>query len=376
MGGTQLLVSTQKGLYVLSQGEDGWALGQPLRFGEIVNDAVADPRPGGRLVVATRTGHLGPTVVWSDDLGQSWQESRKPPAFQPGSGRSVDTVFWLTPGHPRQPGVWWAGSVPHGLFRSEDGGETWEEVTPFSEYLAGLQELEGYAGFLGETPGGAITHSILVDPRDPDHLYVGLSTGGVFESKDGGNSWAPLNQGLEADFLPPPADGPYHLFGQDPHRVVMHPLEPDRLYQQNHCGVYRLDRREGLWHRVGRNLPPEVGDIGFGIVVHPTDPDTAYVFPMDGTRVWPRTCPEGRPAVYRTRDAGCTWEACREGLPERAWWTVFRQAFSVYPSDPPALFFGTTSGEVWGSLDGGDRWSRLAAHLPRVLSVRPVGAYQ
>ena len=162
------------------------------------------------------------------------------------------------------------------------------------------------------TPDGSMLHSVLVDPRDAAHLYLGLSGGGVFESTDGGADWHPLNEGCAADFLPDP-DAP---FGHDPHTVRLHPAAPDRLYQQNHCGIYRLDRPATRWVRIGDNMPREVGDIGFPIELHPRDPDTAWVFPMDGTDVWPRTSPDGRPAAYVTRDAGASWARLDAGLPD------------------------------------------------------------
>ncbi len=161
------------------------------------------------------------------------------------------------------------------------------------------------------TPGGELLHSVIVDPRDPKHLYLGISIGGVFESTDGGRDWAPLNDGVAADFLP----DPNVPFGHDPHSVVLHPAQPDRLYQQNHCGIYRIDRPARRWTRIGEAMPRKIGDIGFPIVLDPVDPDTAWVFPMDGTTVWPRTSVGGKPAVYVTRDAGRSWRRQDRGLP-------------------------------------------------------------
>jgi photosystem II stability/assembly factor-like uncharacterized protein len=317
--------------------------------------------------MAARTGHLGPTVFRSTDGGRSWKEAQRPPAFpkadDAAAGPAVERTFWLTPGHPSQPGVWYAGTSPHGLFRSEDGGVSWEPVAGFLDYLQVLKTREG---FIGSTPGGPLTHSVLVDPRDRTHLYIGLSTGGFFESLDGGSSWKPLNKGVAAYFLPV-KDPEY---GHDPHCVALHPAKPDRLYQQNHCGIYRLDRPSEAWKRIGRAMPKEVGDIGFPIVLHPRDPDTVWVFPMDGTTVWPRTSPGGRPAAYRTRDAGRTWQRQDRGLPpKQALFTVMRQAFTADAFDPVGLYFGTTSGEIWMSPDEGITWRALAAHLPYVLSV-------
>ena len=368
-GDVWLLVGTKKGAFIFRG--DGtrrrWEAKGPIFLGSEVNHLVLDPRDGRTLLMAGRTGHLGPTVFRSTDGGRAWKEARRPPVFpkaaEAASAPAVERTFWLTPGHSSQPDVWYAGSSPHGLFRSEDGGTSWEPVPGFLDYLAALKAREG---FIGATPGGPLTHSILVDPRDPAHLYVGLSTGGFFESADDGNSWRPLNKGVAAYFLP--VKNPE--YGHDPHCVALHPANPDRLYQQNHCGIYRLDRPGETWRRIGRAMPKEVGDIGFPIVLHPRDPDTVWVFPMDGTKVWPRTSPGGRPAVYRARDGGRTWQRQDRGLPrEQAYFTVMRQAFAADPLEPVGLYFGTTGGEVWMSPDEGATWRTLAAHLPYVLSV-------
>jgi photosystem II stability/assembly factor-like uncharacterized protein len=209
-------------------------------------------------------------------------------------------------------------------------------------------------------------HSILVDPRDAAHLYLAMSGGGVFESKDRGGSWEPLNEGSLATFYP----NPHPPFGQDPHCVRIHPLAPDVLYQQNHCGIYRMHRPEGRWVRIGESMPKQVGDIGFPMVLHPRDPDRVWVFPMDGTDVWPRTAVDGKPAVYETRDAGKRWKRLDSGLPKRdAWITVFRQAMTADAHDPVGLYFGTTTGTIWGSRNEGAKWTRLCEHLPHVYSV-------
>ncbi|MEZ5167005.1 MAG: hypothetical protein R2695_11155 [Acidimicrobiales bacterium] len=192
----------------------------------------------------------------------------------------------------------------------------------------------------------------------------------MFESTDRGADWQPLNAGCEALFAPVP-DPEY---GHDPHCVRLHPALPDRLYQQNHCGIYRMERPTSRWERIGENMPAEVGDIGFPVELHPRDPDTVWVFPMDGTDVWPRTSPDGRPAVYVTHDADASWQRQDTGLPEQAWFTVKRQAMTVDGGDPVGVYFGTTSGEVWASRDEGDSWHCIAEHLPEVYSVECTGA--
>ncbi|HET8578737.1 MAG TPA: glycosyl hydrolase [Methylomirabilota bacterium] len=362
-----LLIGTRKGAFLFhgNPARRRWRLDGPHLLGNIVHHLVADPRDGRTLLMATRTGHLGPTVYRSQDGGRTWTEAAKPPAFEKAAegetGRAVDHVFWLSPGLPSQPGVWWAGTSPHGFFRSTDGGVTWSGIEGFDRHVVERLNKEFVA-----TPDGPIVHSILIDPRNAEHLYVGLSIGGTFESLDGGASWRPLNRGVSADFLPDKNPE----FGQDPHIMALHPLKPDRLYQQNHCGIYRLDRPSDTWTRIGRAMPKAVGDIGFPLVLHPRDPDTVWVIPMDGTAVWPRTSPDGRPAVYRTRNAGRSWQRQAAGLPrQHAWLTIKRQAFAADERDPVGLYFGTTGGELWMSADEGRRWRRIAEHLPEIYSV-------
>lgn len=364
-----LLIGTRKGLWIYRTNEhrDRWHVDGPHFFGQIVYHAVLDPRNGRSIVVAAKAGHLGPTVFRSEDAGQSWTEAERPPAFPKApeveKGRVVDHVFWLTPGLASEPGVWYAGTSPQALFRSEDGGATWDGVDGFNDH-------EMYSAWTGGeqdgTPDGPKLHSILVDPRDRDHLYIGMSSGGTFESRDRGRSWAPLNKGVAMDFYP----GPPLEFGHDPHCMAIHPLHPDRLYMQNHCGIYRLDRPSDTWERIGEAMPRDVGDVGFPVVLHPRDPDVAWVFPMDGTTVWPRTSIAGRPAAYCTRDGGRSWTRQDRGLPaEQAWYTVKRQCMAADGLDPVGVYFGTTSGEVWMSGDEGESWRLLAMSLPHVYSV-------
>jgi len=364
-----LLIATRKGAFMLSSDSlrRDWKLSAPIMLGNIVHHIVLDPRDRRTILMAARTGHLGPTVFRSADFGKKWKEAEKPPAFPKAEegqkGLVLDHVFWLAPAHASEAGAWYAGSSPQGLFRSEDEGTSWEGVAGFNQNPM----RETWTG--GErdgTPDGPKMHSILIDPRDPNHMYIGMSSGGVFESRNKGVSWKPLNQGCAADFIPIP-DPEY---GHDPHCVRLHPLMPDRLYQQNHCGIYRMERAEGRWIRIGKNMPKKVGDIGFPLALHPRDPDTVWVFPMDGTAVWPRTSPEGKPAAYVTRNAGKTWKRQDNGLPSsQAWWTVKRQAMTADTRDPVGIYFATTSGEVWGTRNEGERWTCLARHLPQVYSV-------
>jgi photosystem II stability/assembly factor-like uncharacterized protein len=369
-----LLIGTRKGMWIATAdaAREAWTLSEPHHFGATVHHALLDPRDRKTLVVAARSGHLGPTVFRSSDGGESWAEASRPPAFpkveqgdESTAKKAVHHTFWLTPGHSSEPGSWYAGTSPHGLFKSEDGGDTWDPVSGFNDH----PDLTKWNEKADGTPDGPKLHSILVDPRDAKHLYLGLSGGGFFESTDAGATWTPLNRGVAIDFFPP---GEYE-YGHDPHCVVYHPLNPDRLYQQNHCGAYRLDRPGVEWTRIGDNLPKEVGDVGFPVVVHPRHEDTAWLWPMDGASLWPRTAPHGKPAAFRTQDGGATWERQDVGLPsEQAWFTVKRQCMSTDQADPLGLYVGTSSGEIFASRDEGASWSSIARHLPHVYCVEAV----
>jgi photosystem II stability/assembly factor-like uncharacterized protein len=364
-----IFVATRKGAWLFHSdaARKTWRADGPHFLGHIVNHVVLDPRDGRTLLAAAKTGHLGPTVFRSTDCGRTWKEAARPPAFAKApagqNGRTVDHTFWLTPCHANEPDVWYAGTSPQGLFRSEDGGVSWE---PFS----GVNDDPKYREWMGTvqdgTPDGPKMHSIIVDPRDPGHLYFAMSGGGVHESGDGGKTFAPLVKGLQVVEGFDPAVITFH----DPHCVRMCPSNPDRLYQQNHCGIYRIDRPSDTWERIGKSMPKKVGDIGFPMVVHPRNDNIVWVFPMDGQTVWPRTSPDGKPAVYGTRNGGKTWQRLDDGLPQaQAWWTVKRQAMTADAFDPVGLYFGTTSGELWLSRDEGRKWTCIARHLPEIYAV-------
>jgi len=364
-----LLVATRKGawIYHTDNARQSWRVDGPHFLGHIINHMVLDPRDGRTLLASASTGHLGPTLFRSTDLGKSWQEAATPPAFGPSRNdlpaRAVSCTFWLTPGPSSEPGVWYAGTSPQGLFRSSDSGQTW---APFSMINDDPQFRHWFGTYQDGTPDGPMLHSIIVDPRDPRHLYFAMSGGGIHESLDGGDSFTPLVDGMDI------VDGfdSGEISFHDPHCVRLCPSNPDRLYQQNHCGIYRLDRPGRRWTRIGRNMPADIGDVGFPVVIHPRDDRTVWVFPMDGTDVWPRTSPQGQPAVYATRDGGETWQRLDNGLPAgQAWWTVKRQAMCADGEASVGLYFGTTSGELWHSRDEGAHWSCVARHLPEIYAV-------
>jgi photosystem II stability/assembly factor-like uncharacterized protein len=366
----RLYIATRKGIWIASS-EDraSWTLAGPTFLGTQCHHVVLDSRDRKTLLATSRQWHLGPTVFRSLDGGATWKEAATPPQFPKGDvrERAVDHVFWLTPGHASEPGVWYAGTSPKGLFRSDDHGVTWRPISGFNDHP---EQHKWVGSDKDQTPDGGKLHSIIVDAVDPKRLYLSMSGGGTFTSPDGGDSWKPFNSGVAMDFAPPKTDGTEYEYGHDPHCMVQHPGHPDRLWQQNHCGFYRVDRPSERWQRVGKNMPAEIGDIGFGVVPHPRDKDTAWVFPMDGGGDWPRTPIAGKPAVYRTRDGGASWQRCDEGMPrEQAWWTVKRQAMCADEGTPAGLYFGTTSGEVWASTDEGAQFRCVFRHLPHVFSV-------
>ena len=371
---TVVLVATRKGAWLFhgDASRKKWRVDGPHFLGHTISHLVLDPRDQRTLLAAAKTGHLGPTIFRSKDMGKTWKEAVQPPAFAkapdaPGAvkGRAVDHTFWLTPAHADEPDVWYAGTSPQGLFRSEDGGVTW---APFSSINDDPQYREWMGTEKDGTPDGPKLHSIIVDPRDPKHLYFGMSGGGVHESRDGGTTWRVLIDGMEVvegfGF-----DAKLPTF-HDPHCLRLCPSNPDRMYQQNHCGIYRIDRPSDTWVRIGKTMPKKVGDIGFPLVVHPRDDNTAWVFPMDGTQVWPRVSPDGKPAVYVTKNGGKAWQRQDAGMPKtQGWWTVKRQCMTGDTRDPVGLYFGTTSGELWMSRDEGRKWVCIARHLPEIYAL-------
>ena len=245
-GQISLLVATRKGawLYHGDAARRTWRADGPHFLGHSISHLMLDPRDGRTLLAAARTGHLGPTLFRSTDLGRTWKEAERPPGFAAAAdgtqGRSVDHTFWLTPGPAGEPDVWYAGTSPQGLFRSEDGGVSW---APFSCINEDPQYRKWMGSVQDGTPDGPKLHSIIVDPRDPGHLYFAMSGGGVHESRDAGRSWRALVKGLEVVEGFDANNVSFH----DPHCIRLCPSNPDRLYQQNHCGIYRLDRPSDEW---------------------------------------------------------------------------------------------------------------------------------
>jgi photosystem II stability/assembly factor-like uncharacterized protein len=319
----------------------------PLLAGWGVYHATVDARDGTLYTAANHTVY-GPTVQRSSDRGRTWKRSQKI-GLPEESGLTLNATWHIEPGRPDEPGTLFLGGDPGVLFRSDDGGESWQPNRGILEHPTRERWMPG--------AGGMTLHSIQLDPRDLRRMYVGITSAGVFRTDDGGDSWIPRNKDVAADYL----GDPYAEVGQCPHKLLLHPARPDRLWQQNHCGVYVSDDRGDSWDRLdGNGLP---SSFGFPILLDPGDPDVAYVIPETGFEY--HYSPGGRLAVYRTRDRGRTWESMGDGLPDRAWAAVLREAST---SDAESLYFGTQSGSFF-ALTEGDTWVEAVRHLPPILSV-------
>jgi photosystem II stability/assembly factor-like uncharacterized protein len=358
MPDTLLAIGTRKGLFLAHSRDDraSWELEGPHFPSDIVYAVAIDTRRDPlRLLVGATSGHWGPTVYRSDDLGATWDETEGGALrFPPGSGTALVQVWQLLPGRAGEPDVVWAGTEPGAVFRSDDGGDTFT-------LLEGLWN-HPHRPTWEPGGGGQCLHTILPHPTDPDRMTVGISTGGVYRTSDGGATWSPSNGGIAAPFLPDPNPE----YGQCVHKIATHPDRPEQLFLQNHGGVYRSDDGGSMWASIGEGLP---ATFGFPVVVHPHRPGVAYIFPLVADVN--RTPPAGRARVFRTPDAGETWEALSEGLPqEHAYFAVMRDAMCTDVAQPAGIYFGTRNGELYASRDDGDSWSALAQHLPDVFVVR------
>jgi photosystem II stability/assembly factor-like uncharacterized protein len=347
--GVLALVGTRKGLFLL-WGDDErrrWEVEGPLLDGWGVYHATVDPRNGTVFAAANHVVY-GPTVQFSADRGKTWRRSRKI-GLPEASGMTLQATWHIEPGRPEELQTVYLGGDPGVLFRSDDGGETWEPNRGILNHPTRSRWFPG--------AGGMSCHSIQLDPRDSGRMYVGITAAGIFRSEDDGETWSPVNKDVVAEFL----GDPHSEVGQCPHKLLLHPVSPDRLWQQNHFGVYRSDDRGDSWVRLDENGLPSA--FGFPLMLDPADPDTVYVIPETSPEY--HYSPGARLAVYRTRDGGDTWEPMSDGLPQRAWAAVLREGSA---SDAESLYFGTQSGSFF-ALTPGDFWIEAVRHLPPILSV-------
>jgi len=360
--GPKLLVATRKGLFTLERSGAEWEVRERSFLGDPVTAVLEDPR-NDVLHAALNLGHFGVKMQRSPDGGKTWEESTSPSFPTIASEQldatpsppSVHQVWVLETGGEKETGVLWAGTIPGGLFRSGDGGASWQLV----ESLWNLPEREKWFGGGYDDPG---IHSICVDPRDPRHLTVGVSCGGVWVSRDGGESWDCKTDGMFAAYMP--EERREEPFIQDPHRIVQCGSDPDVMWVQHHNGAFRTTDAGGHWDEIA--VEPSV--FGFAVAVHPKDSDTAWFVPAIKDEC--RIPVEGKVVVARTRDGGKSFKVLRRGLPqEDAYDLVFRHSLDVDKTGE-TLALGSTTGSLWVSDDAGDNWHVVSHHLPPIYQVR------
>ncbi|MDX1482435.1 MAG: hypothetical protein R3315_12200 [Woeseiaceae bacterium] len=389
MARVRVLVGTRKGAFVLTSDAERskWSIDGPHFAGWEIYHLNGSPADPDRLYASQSSSWFGQIIQRSDDGGRSWtqpgSDGKAEEAAASGmpqgesnlfvydtseaTGRPLTTHQWydgtqhpwefarvwhLEPSHD-DPDTCYAGVEDAALFKTTDGGASWQELPALRGHETGPDWSPG--------AGGMCLHTIVIDPNNPDRLFCAISAAGAFRSDDGGASWKPINQGLVSDFIPNPTAEVGHCV----HRIAIHPSNPDTLYMQKHWDVMRSDDGGDSWREVSGNLP---SDFGFPIAVHAHDPETIYVVPiLSDSLHYP---PDGRLRVWRSRSGGEKWEALTDGLPqEHCYVNVLRDAMAVDRADPCGIYFGTTGGQVYASADEGDSWSPIVRDLPAVLSV-------
>jgi photosystem II stability/assembly factor-like uncharacterized protein len=358
-------IGTRKGVFVAeaAKARGKFTLRGPFAPGVAVYSTMIDNRGTPRIFASSCNPFFGMKVMRSTDLGKSFKETKSAPAFPEGDGRALANIWSLEPGESRND--LWCGVEPASLFRSRDGGDSWQMVPGISNHEHARKWHPG--------AGGLCMHTIV---RDGNRMHLGISTGGHYLSEDGGETFKASNTGVGAGFSP----DPYPEFGQCVHKIARHPDAPGRLYMQNHggwaewdgpggrrpdIGVLRSDDYGKTWRSIAKGLP---SDFGFPIVVHPQDPDVVYVLPlMPATR----TCPGGAPAVWRSENGGDSWHKLSRGMPKKeSFFTVQRDAMDIDECKTPALYFGNTTGQLWMGREGGEEWECLFDSLPPIHCVK------
>ena len=365
MAGVRLLVGTRKGAFILTadEGRARWEVSEPHFPGWEVYHVKGSPADPDRLYASQSSGWFGQVIQRSDDGGRSWQPVGNTFAYDgvPGTHQWYDgtphpwefkRVWHLEPSLTDADTVY-AGVEDAALFRTTDGGQSWQELSGLRGHGSGPRWQPG--------AGGLCLHTILLDPADPQRIFIAISAAGAFRTDDGGATWRAINRGLNSEYIPDPDADVGHCV----HRLAMHRSRPDVLFMQKHWDVMRSDDAGDSWHEVSGNLPT---DFGFAIDVHAHEPDTVYVVPIKSdSEHFP---PDGQLRVYRSRSGGHEWEPLGNGLPQRdCYVNVLRDAMAVDALDECGLYFGTTGGQVYASPDGGDSWTAAVRDLPPVLSV-------
>src|SRR5687768_9531160 len=353
-----LLVGTMKGAFILrpDKARKKWEMEGPYLRGHAVYAMALDTRGGRNKMFATAmNSHFGTVLASSDDLGKNWHIPEEPNvAFPESAELSLKQIWQIAPGPEDQPDVMYCGVEPAALFKSTDAGSSWAPVQGLLDHPHRKQWMPG--------GGGLCLHTIVQDPTNRDRMLIAISAGGAYRTDDGGKSWRASNKGVRAEFMP----DKHPEFGQCVHKVVNHPSNPQRLFLQNHWGLYRSDDWGESWQDIANGVP---SDFGFAMAMHPQDGDTVYIVPLESDMF--RCTPEAKFRVYRTHDAGTSWEALTNGLPqENAYETVLRDCMATDSLDSAGVYVGTRSGKLFGSSDSGDSWTEIAGNLPPIVCVK------
>jgi photosystem II stability/assembly factor-like uncharacterized protein len=365
MSGVRVLVGTRKGAFVLTADgkRDRWEVSGPHFPGWEIYHMKGSPTDPNRLYASQSSGWFGQLIQRSDDGGRTWSPVGNQFTYDgvPGTHQWYDGTphpwefkrVWHLEPSLTDPDTVYAGVEDAAMFRTTDGGTSWQELSGLRKHGSGAHWAPG--------AGGMCLHSIIIDPANHDRMYIAISAAGSFRTDDGGRTWKPINQGLRSEHIPDPTAEVGHCV----HHIAMHASRPNVLFMQKHWDVMRSDDAGENWREISGNLPT---DFGFVIDVHAHEPDTVYVVPITSDAL--HFVPDGRLRVYRSRTGGNEWEALSKGLPQSdCYVNVLRDAMAVDSLDACGVYFGTTGGQVYASADAGDSWAPIVRDLPAVLSV-------